>query len=56
VKPEPQRDAASAPTAPALKLRFNIERLLKMPQTLTVSYFSGLKFYKKKYLCTEAFD
>jgi hypothetical protein len=35
---EPQRDTTLAPTA--LNLMFNIGRLSKMSQTLTVSYFS----------------
>jgi hypothetical protein len=45
VEPEPQRDAAPAPTAP--NLMFNNGRLSNMSQAMTISYFSSfpIQFY-----------
>jgi hypothetical protein len=46
VEPEPQFDAAPVPASTAPNLMFNIVRLSKMAQTITISYFSHSILYQ----------
>jgi hypothetical protein len=45
-EPEPQHDTDPASTVPALNVNFNIGRLSKKSQTITISYFSCSILYQ----------